>query len=215
MGARPLNEIRFPTSSKEFAPAKKSKTPAGCGRLPSAKQPHEISLSRNPNYSCQHWIDQGGTKTPALGSTTDINKTVVTRSSVRKEIEVALQDVPDVDLCRVRVHDRGVNRTSVVRLHQRDLPDGRSPEQVLGHPGLRVDEPHPRGVPGVGKRRHQLQKDERSKQWKKRAENDACFSFCKSRYVLSRYVLYIRRISNILSIKVHENMLHWGTISLF
>lgn len=89
---------------------------------------------------------------------TDINKTAVARSSVCKEIKVALQDGGDVQVCRIGTHERGVNRAGVVRLHQRDFPDGCIPEQVLRHPGLRVDEPHPRGVPGVGERRHHLTK---------------------------------------------------------
>lgn len=138
----------------------KQELPQDVKRFLSPTDPHEGSLSRFPHHSCQRWIDQGGTKTRDLVSTTDINKTVVARSSVRKEIEVALQNGPDVHVLLVGFHDRGVNRAGVVRLHKRDLPDGRSPEQVLGHPGLRVDEPHARGVPGVGKRSHHLQNKE-------------------------------------------------------
>ena len=134
--------------------------------LQPSETPHERSLSRYPNYSCQRRIDKGGTETPASFSTMDVNKTVLARSSVRKEIEIALQDVHDVSCSRVGLHLPGVNRTGVVRLHQRDLPDGRTPEQVLGHPGRRVDEPYPRGVPRVGERRHHLPNDQKSDQKK-------------------------------------------------
>lgn len=56
----------------------------------------------------------------------------------------------------VSTHHQRVDREDVARLDQRDLTDGRCPEQVLRHADLRVDKPHPWGSYGVGERFHQV-----------------------------------------------------------
>lgn len=74
-------------------------------------------------------------------SATEINVAALTRSSMREEVEIALQDEHHIHVfC---IHDQRVDRAEVAQLDQRVLSGGRGRKLVLRHPGLKAIKPQP------------------------------------------------------------------------
>lgn len=90
---------------------------------------------------------------------------VLAGPSHAEEPEASLQDVCPRGIVvdeGWRNHRRLWERTRVARLHEGNVPHGGVLEEVLGDPGLGVDEVDTLGVAGVGERCQQLQQvDER------------------------------------------------------
>lgn len=76
-----------------------------------------------------------------------------------EEVQAVLQDLRDVDVLALS-QDRGADGAGEARLHQRDVPDRRLLEEVLGHPRLRVKEPDTLRLPRVLKGGKNLRRTE-------------------------------------------------------
>lgn len=86
----------------------------------------------------------------------EVHDAVLAGAPHPEEPEDSLQDVGPRLVLRRQQRGRVRDGAREARLHEGDVPDGGGLEEVLGHPGLRVDEVDALGVLGVRVRRQEL-----------------------------------------------------------
>lgn len=81
------------------------------------------------------------------------NLSVLARTPHREKVEISLKNTGHGGVSYIA---RRVSFAGEARLDERDFPDGGGLEEVVRHPSMRVEEPDPRCIAGVLKRRQHL-----------------------------------------------------------